>query len=95
MKTEIVAVYDLAGELWSKPFFVPTLGLAIRTFTDEINRPDENNSYWKHPADYNLHHIGTWDDSTGDLIGAADRRLLVRGVEVKQLEKVNGKSSAN
>lgn len=82
MKQEFVSVYDLAAEMWSRPFLVPTLGMAIRSFSDECNRADETNAYWKHPEDYNLFHIGSFDDELG-VIMHSDHRLLVRGVEVK------------
>lgn len=72
--------------------FMQTVGICIRSFTDEVNRPADNNDYWKHPEDYDLYHIGEYDDEAGK-IGEVPRRLLIRGSEAKTLQE-RGKGEA-
>lgn len=63
MRHKIVAVHDRALDAYLRPFFTPALGAAIRSFQDEINRADSDIN--KHPDDYDLYHLGDWDDATG------------------------------
>lgn len=64
MKLQIVAVKDRALDTFMRPFYVPALGAAIRSFGDEINRVE--GEMYKHPDDFDLFHLGTWDDNTGE-----------------------------
>ncbi len=65
VKIQAFVIYDMASEVYSKPFFSLTNGEAIRTFSDAVNHLDS--PYNKHPADYTLFHIGAFDDSLGCL----------------------------
>lgn len=65
MILHIFAVKDRAADAFMRPIFSPSMGLAIRSFHDEINRASEDNSLYKHPDDYDLYHLGNWDDATG------------------------------
>lgn len=60
----ICSVKDRAAEAFGRPMFVPSIGVAIRGFTDEINRSDANNQMYAHPDDFDLYEIGTFDDET-------------------------------
>lgn len=59
----VCAVKDRAIDAYNRPFTVPTIGAAIRSFTDEVNRKDSE--MFAHPEDYDLYDMGTWDDQTG------------------------------
>jgi len=65
MILEIVSIYDQAIGAYSRPVFVQSTGVAIRSFSDEVNREDQNNEMKRHPADFSLFHLGSFDDSTG------------------------------
>ena len=65
MKKNIVAVYDKASQAYGQPIFAPALGVAIRSFTDEVNRPHENNQMHNHPDDFIMYDLGLFDDNTG------------------------------
>lgn len=60
---QVVAVKDNAIEQWMNPFTVPHLGLALRHFKDEVSNPESPIS--KHPEDYDLYHLGSFDGGTG------------------------------
>lgn len=62
---QIFTVYDAAAEAFLQPFFAPTIGSAIRMFSDICEQPDHQ--FAKHPEDYTLFHIGVYDDSSADI----------------------------
>ena len=62
----IVSVRDRAVDSYNRPFYVPTLGAAIRSFTDEVNRKESEMQ--AHPEDYDLYEMGTFDDQTGTFL---------------------------
>ncbi|UOK21029.1 nonstructural protein [Chifec microvirus UA13_14] len=66
MVYKIIAVRDRAVDAFGVPVFVANLGGAIRSFGDEVKRVDPNNNMNKHPDDYDLYHIGEYDDSTAE-----------------------------
>lgn len=60
---KIYTVHDIKAEAYLAPFFVPTAGLAIRTFAETCNTPDHDFS--KYPEDYTLMELGDYDETTG------------------------------
>jgi len=74
----IVSVQDRASQTFARPFVVPHRNIAIRDFTDEVNRADPQNPLNKHPDDYDLSFLGEFDDSTGNIV-CGDAFVLVRG----------------
>lgn len=64
-------------------FFVPSLGVAIRNFSDEINRVDTDNLLYQHPDDFDLYELGTYDDSNADISLLPEVKLLSLGKQVK------------
>ena len=65
MKLQIFAVRDRATVQFGNPMFLVTSLQAIRSFADEINNKDTNNLLNKHPDDYDLYNLGTYDTDTG------------------------------
>jgi len=61
----VVCVKDRAAEVFNRPFFVPHRNVAVRDFTDEVNRSAADNQLNKHPDDFDLYLLGTYDDNTG------------------------------
>ena len=82
MKIEIVAMYDSAAQMFGRPFFVQSTGMAVRSFGDEIKRNDPQNDLFKHPEDFTLYHLGSFDDSMGVFDLPASPILLVRGKDL-------------
>lgn len=73
----IVSVRDGASGAFGRPFFVHARAQAVRSFTDEVNRPAPDNEMNRHPEDFDLFFIGTFDDSSGALTNNPE--LLLRG----------------
>lgn len=65
MKIRCYAVRDRAMNGFLQPFFLASDGLAIRSFADEINRADPKNAMYAHADDYDLYHLGTFDEEQG------------------------------
>lgn len=61
----VLCVRDRAADVFGQPHFATSVGAAIRGFSDEINRDAENNVFAKHPDDFDLYKLGTFDDATG------------------------------
>ena len=78
-----VAVRDSAVQAFNRPFFVPTVAVAVRSFTDEVNRVAPDNHMNAHPEDFELWVVGQFDDETG-IFGTQDVRCVSRAKDVKQ-----------
>lgn len=65
MILRIFSVYDIKAEVFSPPFFMSTAGEAIRAFKDLVNDP--NTTIGRHPEDYRLMALGTFDNGSGNI----------------------------
>lgn len=84
-----VAVFDKAVGAFGRPFFVPSSGAAVRAFLDECSRVE--GEMFKHPVDYELFMLGTFDDLLGALVSVpAHPELLARGSSVVVREREVG-----
>ena len=83
MKLNICSVKDRAADAFGRPMFVPSIGVAIRSFSDELNRSDADNQLYNHSDDFDLYEFGVFDDNTG-LFDLYDQpKLLSLGKQVK------------
>jgi hypothetical protein len=83
MISVIVSVKDLAAEAFGRPMYLQSLGVAIRSFTDEVNREDKDNQLFNHPDDFDLYELGLFDDSLGRYQLRENPTVIVRGKDVK------------
>lgn len=60
---KVFSIYDGKACAFASPFFMPTIGLALRAFTDLVN--DVGSTVKRHPSDYTLFHIGEFDEQKG------------------------------
>jgi len=65
MKLTGFSIYDTKAEAFMPPFFMPSIGLGIRAFSDVLR--DAGSPLAKHPRDYELFKVGEFDDSTGSV----------------------------
>lgn len=77
MRQIICAVFDVAAEVYGRPIFTGAVGLAVRSFTDEVNRIAPDNAMHTHAADFALYQLGVFDDNTGLFETAQPKRLCV------------------
>lgn len=78
----VVSVKDRAADVFNRPFFVPHRNVAIRDFTDEVNRSAADNQLNKHSDDFDLYLLGQFDDNTGFFVMEEQPVVLVRGKDV-------------
>ncbi|AXH76064.1 MAG: nonstructural protein [Microviridae sp.] len=77
MRYKMVVVRDRAADVYNQPAFVPSLGIAIRSFADEVNRVDVNNQLNKHPEDFDLFYLGEYDDNSGEFDAVRPQQIAV------------------
>lgn len=83
MILNICTVKDRAADAFGRPMFVPSTGVAIRSFSDEINRNNADNQLYNHPDDFDLYELGQFDDNTGIFTLHEQPKLLSLGKQVK------------
>ncbi len=83
MKLVLCSVKDRAADAFGRPMFVPSVGVAIRSFSDEVNRKDAENQLYNHPDDFDLYELGEFDDNTGLFALHEQPKLLSLGKQVK------------
>ena len=65
MKHAVMSIFESKAEFWLAPFYAYNIADGQRFITERVN--DEQDRLSKHAADYNLFHIGYFDDQTGEL----------------------------
>lgn len=65
MITRAFSVYDSKALCYAVPFFMPTVGAAVRAFSDLAN--DNQSMVCRHGSDYVLYEVGVFDDAKGVL----------------------------
>lgn len=87
MITILCSVRDSAVNAFMQPIFVRAVGEAVRSFADEVNRPES--PMFKHPDDYELYEIGVFDDSNGSVTMLPEPRSLARGKDFKEVSNAS------
>lgn len=67
MLLHICTVFDKATMAYMRPFCALSTGQAIRLFEDETLTPDSE--IGRHPEDYALFKVGTFNDASGEITG--------------------------
>lgn len=82
MRINAYTLYDRKSLVYHNPFFALTDGAATRIVSDIVGDP--NTSVGRHPNDYVLYRVGTYDDSLGLMLSESpiqhviDANALVR-----------------
>ena len=85
MKQVIISVKDTAAQAFTRPVFVPAIAVALRSFRDEVNRSDSTDDLARHPEDFELYEIGSFDDANG-VIEVIEPRLVARAKDLKDVQ---------
>lgn len=80
MKLNIYSIRDLKGANYNTPFAQPTHGTAERSFTELVKDPQS--LVHKYPSDYELFHIGSFDDESGKLDALPIPQHIVSGAQL-------------
>lgn len=63
MKKQIFSIFDSKGKIYSDPFYALNQSIAKRMFENLSNDPQTD--VFKHPNDFQLFHVGEYDDQNG------------------------------
>lgn len=70
----MLAVYDVVGATYDRPFAVPSVAVGVRSFQNALKDPQAQIS--KNPSDYALYEIGAYDDQSGELISKPPQQVF-------------------
>lgn len=76
--SKFFSIYDAKAKFYQRPFLAPSTGEAIRAFIDSVN--DSRYSMSKHPEDFILFEVGTFDDLSGE-VHATMHTSLGKGID--------------
>jgi len=65
---------------FNRPMFAPTIGAALRAFSDEVQRGGDSQMS-AHPTDYELFQLGFWEDETGRFEQAPQPLSIGRAID--------------
>lgn len=84
MKVKGFSVFDKAANAFLPLFFMPTRGMALRSFTDAVNDPAHQFGKEAHYGDYALFEMCEFDDADGSFLVSSDQPLrLASAIDVK------------
>lgn len=76
------STYDVKTGFYHPPIFCHNEGHAARVFASAFR--DQNTTFGLFPEDYQMHHIGEFDDQTGKII-SIDPKFCFSGADLKIL----------
>lgn len=82
MVLKAFSVLDIKSEIYGAPFFMGTVGEAVRAFKDLVN--DTNTLPGRHPADFKLVCIGEFDNEKG-LLASGEMSSMGFGTDYQNL----------
>lgn len=82
---KMFSVYDVKAGSYGSPMFVPTVGLATRTFVEVCADPQSPMS--KYPGDYNLFELGEFDPNSGKVVGHNEPHFVISAAEAVETGK--------
>lgn len=66
MITQIVCTRDIKVGAYAQPVSVATILIAIRSFQDAANDAKKDSDISRHPTDFDLYHLGSYNDETAE-----------------------------
>ena len=79
MRQNVYSIRDRCSAVYDRPWVAHSDAAAIRSFTDIAT--DKEHPIGRHPEDFTLFRIGTWDEALGELKGEPAEKV-VNGAEV-------------
>lgn len=81
---KVFSVYDSKAEAFLLPFFTSNAAVAIRNFSSAAS--DAATAFSRHPGDYTLFEIGSWDESEGAWRPLSAKVALGSAIELRSEE---------
>lgn len=80
MELRAYSIRDSKGEVFHPPFYKKTHGEAERDFTSLVR--DDKSQVGSYPDDYDLYHVGMWDDQSGKFSPLDTPQHIVKAVQL-------------
>lgn len=90
MLHNVIAILDLNTNTYLTPNYLRSAAAFLRQIGDDLNAPDIQpgtiaDTMAKHPEDFEIHLLGSWDDETGGFEPLpADKRRIARVLDLKK-----------
>lgn len=81
MQLQMFSIKDTKGEAFGPIFLTRAHGEAERALKDEVTNPQSRIN--KHPTDFDLWHLGTYDDVTGKIEPLDAPRHIINAENLK------------
>lgn len=81
MLLKMYSIRDAKGEIFNAPFYKKTHGEAERDFAELCK--DEKSLVNKYPEDFDLYHVGIYDDQTGKISSLDTPQHILKAVQNK------------
>jgi hypothetical protein len=75
MQRKMYSIYDAKVKAYNTPFYAINDGEAQRMFADNVNADKANNTIARHPSDFTLFNVGTFDDEKGTVTSEAPKSV--------------------
>lgn len=83
-KYVMCAVRDSVADVYGNPFCVQSVGMAVRSFTDSVNKAEDGNAMYDHAEDFALFELGVYDTDTAQIELLERPRQVALGKDVKR-----------
>lgn len=90
MELKMYSVHDEKGAIYNTPFFSKTNLEAIRSFGDLVQ--DTNTTINKHPCDYRLYQLGSYDNINGIVKTQTEPQFIIHAIDFLQTEEPKNES---
>ena len=88
MKLNVYTIFDVAAGAYTRPFYCQSDGQATRMFTDLAC--DADHEVGKHPEDYSLYRVASWNDNTAEFIPERKECLATALECISNSRQING-----
>lgn len=76
MAIGMYSIFDKQLKSYMDTFQAPADAVAVRSFGDLVRAADPKVPVCAHPEDFHLSRVGSWDPSTGQLVGEEPTKLI-------------------
>lgn len=87
MILQAYSLYDGKAKTFQQPFFLQNDDVAKRSFYELVN--DEKTVVNRHPGDFCLYNIGSYDDEKGSMHKITPMDLVATALQLKRVETID------
>lgn len=81
----IVSLKDTAARVFGQPFVVQATAQAVRSLRDEVNNKDATSDVARHPDDFELYELATFEEDTGVVTMIDPPRMVTRAKDLRDV----------